>query len=493
MSLEVIISKSCRKVRVLCILLFLTLFTISIRESYCSVTGSIIEAVKRQRNRLKPYEERKPKLGCQDSISPYVKRQLYWYYKNLVAQKEINKIWNKGEKFSVDNITDDSIFLSEFLLPTSSDTLKFGKFLDSGKKEEINGTEKLYVDYSTPLLYNVSQLRQGLTGIVLDGMVGKQIKVEINDFGRILDRNETDIKSVDNSGTKSDFSHNSNYIWGTLVSPCDGQVQFNLALDNSTQYEENVSLYIVYCDSGGVRERYSKFGGRVTEFLNGRYGVRNFKENECVYKEMSHEKNNGYVFRKEKNSVNKNTIIDLKKRYNVNRGDVLMKIVEYYNPPIFEEDLTIIPIFMPCEGTIAWDKKQKHIFTKGERILEFRCHGETKIRQLISPGRGYTEFVNEEDKRIMGLIESIKSQGFPGGYLSNGDELELDSTNKLSTRTIPIGYLIGLMKLEVNYGKKYEKNIHKFDDEPILVKMPCIGKVEYPILKDNFMLRDEVS
>ncbi|KAH8738973.1 hypothetical protein FG386_003298 [Cryptosporidium ryanae] len=479
--------------RALYLLLFLAVIVVKIREFNCSFIENIMELVKEQRNRLKPYEERKPKLDCKDSVSPFKKRQLYWYYKNLVAQKELKKIWKESKEFSAENITDSDIFSSEFLLPTGSGIIKFGKFLDSNK-EVVKGTENLTLDYSTPLLYNSTQLKQRLSGLVLDGAIRKEKEIEIDEIGRVLDRNETGIRSSESRGGKSNTFDKGNYIWGTLVSPCDGQVQFNLILGYSFQYEENVSLYIIYCDSGGVRERYSKFRGKVTEFLNGRHRENCLGEGEydVCSKGVAGENRSGFSFRRERNSESRSALaIDLGKRYVVKRGDVLMKIIEYYNPPMFEEDLTIIPIFMPCEGTVAWDKKQKHIFTKGERILEFKCNDEDKIRQLISPGRGYTEFVDESDKGVMNLIEKIRSKGFSGGWLRN--EEGSDSEANPSAKTLPIGHLISLMKLEVKYGRQKDDNTScESGRELILIKMPCVGKIEYPLLRSNFILKDEV-
>ncbi|KAF7456935.1 hypothetical protein HWI79_2513 [Cryptosporidium felis] len=423
---KVALSRHFLPVSVLLLVAFLGLFS----KAKGSVVLKLIKAVKRQKEKFRPYEERSPKVSKQSGLSAFEKRQLYWYYKDFVGRREVNKIWKEADK----NITDEAILTGDSFLPIKSEFKKFGQFAPNSFR------------MITPAAYDRSMFGCIYRSNVIFNRGARALDLDC--LGKLSIDSETP-EGVLFGGKKRTLAgghpKEPDHVWGTIVSPCKGEIQYNSALEESLEYSKGTSQFIIYCDNGTVKERYSLFGGRVVEFLNGKleFGETNSLERP-----------------------------DLSRKFRVQKGSIVLRILELYQPPIYEEDLIAIPIFMPCVGKIAWEKRHKQIFVKGERVIEFICRGqgEIKTKHLISPSRGYTEPFEESE-----LAKEARS-----GILDKSSNIT----------EVHIGFPLGIMRLELRAVPVEQKSYQ--NQEEILIRMPCIGRLEYPSLRKSYVFRDEV-
>ncbi|KAJ1605042.1 putative signal peptide-containing protein [Cryptosporidium canis] len=402
----------------------------------CSVIIKALRSLKQQRERFKPFEERTPRVSKQSELSEFEKRQLYWYYKDFVGRREINKAWRDRSSSSV---TDEDIFAGKSFIPVVNGVSKFGQPVPgsmrsvtpasffgptetgpAGRSNVIfyRGDRMLRVDW----LGGLTSEGQGSTEAGLDGVVPLR---------RGLHGRE--------GALEQDF------VWASLVSPCDGEVQFNLELEQDLNFRENSSLFAIYCRNGDVKERYTSFGGRVVEFLNGKL---------------------------ETPARDSYPGPDLAQRFPVKKGELVLRILESYYPPIFESNLIAIPIFMPCTGRVAWGKQHRKLFVKGEQIVEFMCleGGRVTSKHLISPSRGYTESLAQRDSSSK--TPSLLDQGSDSNVITIGDPL-------------------GVMWLELSTASLSRERPSGASKET-LVRMPCRGRLEYPISEASFVLKSEI-
>lgn len=425
---------------------FLGVFLSLTENITCSVIMKLFGILKQQKEKFKPYEERTPKISKQSELSEFEKRQLYWYYKDFIGRKEINKIWKdeQNDKNKINNITNEEIFSSKSFIPIINRFSRIGEQIPKNLKN------------ITPKVLN-SQLEDGMIERSNIIFYRGDNKLKLDSFGRLNREDQKIIKPrMDNEIGVTSFkkrktlqSGNSlfenEYVWASLISPCDGELNFDMELENSLNFKKNRSLYIIYCLNGSVKERYSQFKGKVIEFLNGRLNLQNLVID---------------------------SKLDLSKKFSVKKGEVILRILENYFPPIFESNLIAIPIFMPCNGRIAWGKEHKKLFVKGEQIVEFICIERNKItaKHLISPSRGYTESFQQNSNNN---AQSFLDQSFNLSLIQTGDPL-------------------GIMWLELNTFALGEERLSS-SLKDTLVKMPCNGRLEYPISESSFVLKNEVS
>lgn len=421
----------------------------SLREELtCSIIVKTFRALKKQSEMFKPFEERSPRISRQSELSDFEKRQLYWYYQAFVGRREVNKIWKdqKMDGKSSRNVTDEGIFAGKSFIPLLNGYSRLGEpvtdSLQSTAPVSLSGrqTETGGLGSSNVVFYRGSNmLRVDWLGRLRKEDQGPENTSMSGGEGVVLSKRRAGFYGED-------------YVWASIVSPCDGEVQFNLELEAGLDFGENNSLYIVYCRNGDVRERYSPFRGRVVEFLNGRLDS----------------PGPGSDYR-----------LNLNQRFPVKKGEVILRILEKYCPPMFESNLVAIPIFMPCRGRVVWGKQHKKVFVKGEKIVEFICleQGQVASKHLISPSRGYTESFQHGDspEKAADLLD-----------------------RSFNYSVIQVGDPLGVMWLELNaaaFAKERSASslFSKGEERETLARMPCRGRLEYPISESNFVLRNEVS
>ncbi|KAK9173097.1 Uncharacterized protein cmbei_4003490 [Cryptosporidium meleagridis] len=404
------------------VIVFFGVFHSSTKEITCSVIMKFFRMIKEQKEKFKPYEERTPKISKQSELSEFEKRQLYWYYKDYIGIKEINKIWKI--KDNNNNITDEEIFFNKSFIPIINEFSRFGQPIPNNFKNNtpnsINNEFGIGILEKSNLIFYRGDNQFNLNNL---GKLEKEDKFNTN------------------------LKENSEYIWASLISPCDGEIQFNIELEKTLIFHENKSLYIIYCMNGNIKERYSQFKGKVIEFLNGRM-----------------------ILNKSDNIDSK---LDLKQKFLVRKGEVILRILENYYPPIFESNLIAIPLFMPCNGRAAWGKEHGKVFVKGEQIVEFICIEKEKIiiKHLISPSRGYTESLQQNNSDHKTTINFL-DQSFNSPIIQIADP-------------------IGVMWLEMSGINLVEEKLSSSSKE-ILIKMPCNGRIEYPISESSFVLKNEI-
>ncbi|OII72178.1 uncharacterized protein cubi_01511 [Cryptosporidium ubiquitum] len=431
---------------IMVLVVFLGVFFSLTEKLTCSVVMKLFGIIKRQKEKFKPYEERTPKISKQSELSEFEKRQLYWYYKDFIGRREVNKIWkdeHKG-KYESNDVTDEEIFSGKSFIPIRNGFSRLGKQIPNNLKNV------------TPAVFN-TQLGGGMiekSNVIFyrgDNMLNLDsfgnLKREDKNVNKTKIDTEVGIKSFKNRKTLQggNYIFENKYVWASIVSPCDGELQFDMELEESLNFRENRSLYIIYCINGSVRERYSRFKGRVIEFLNGRLNSEN---------------------------LSRNSKLDLNQKFSVRKGEIILRILENYYPPIFESDLIAIPIFMPCNGRVAWGKEHRKVFVKGEQIIEFICIENDKIiaKHLVSPSRGYTESLQQHKSGEK--TQSLLDQSFNSSLIQTGDPL-------------------GVMWLELNTialaGNRFSGLLKE-----TLIRMPCNGRLEYPISESSFVLKNEI-
>ncbi|KAH8581491.1 uncharacterized protein ELE39_000552 [Cryptosporidium sp. chipmunk genotype I] len=426
---------------VVLLIIFFVVFLSLTEELTCSVVMKFFKIVKQQKEKFKPYEERTPKISKQSELSEFEKKQLYWYYKDYIGIKEIKKAWKTKDRSG--NITDEEIFSGKSFIPVINEFSRFGQQISNNFKN------------ITPNTFN-TELGAGMLEKSNVVFYRGDNKLNLDNLGRLKKEDQSTIKDklkinlIEKSFNyrKSIMKEKSEYIWASLVSPCDGEIQFNIELEETLTFQENKSLYIIYCINGSVRERYSLFKGKVVEFLNGRL-----------------------IFKRCENIDSK---LNLSQRFSVKKGEVILRILENYYPPIFESNLIAIPLFMPCSGKAAWGKEHGKVFVKGEQIVEFICTEKDKIiaKHLISPSRGYTESLQQDE---------------------SGEEISRNFLDKsFNSSIVQAGNPIGVIWLELN-GITLSKDRFSSFSKETLIRMPCSGRLEYPISESSFVLKNEVS
>lgn len=421
-------------------------------ETSCSVIIKTFRALKKQSERFKPFEERSPRVSGESELSDFEKRQLYWYYKAFVGRREANKIWKdqRAEGPGRGNITDEEIFAGKSFIPLLNGLSRLGRPVPSSTRS------------AAPTSFSSRQAEAGVLGSSNVVFHRGDNALRVDWLGR-LRKEEQGPEKTDQNGSEGvvppkgragqhggDSFYGEDYVWASIVSPCNGEVQFNLELEAGPYFGGNNSLYIIYCENGDVRERYSSFKGKVVEFLNGRF-----------------------------DSPGPGPRLDLNQRFPVKKGELILRILENYCPPMFESNLIAIPIFMPCTGRTVWGKQHKRVFVKGEKIVEFICleRNEVTSKHLISPSRGYTESFQRDNssEQAAGFLD----QSFNSSVIQAGDPL-------------------GVMWLELNSAvlakeRSASSPFSKEQDRETLVRMPCSGRLEYPLSESSFALKNEVS
>ncbi|KAJ1608273.1 putative signal peptide-containing protein [Cryptosporidium canis] len=93
-------------------------------EVACSVIIKAWRSLRQQRERFRPFEERTPRVSRQSELSEFEKRQLYWYYKDFVGRREINKAWRDRPGSGV---TDEAIFAGKSFIPVVNGVSRLGQ------------------------------------------------------------------------------------------------------------------------------------------------------------------------------------------------------------------------------------------------------------------------------------------------------------------------------------------------------------------------------
>ncbi|OII77473.1 hypothetical protein cand_016330 [Cryptosporidium andersoni] len=424
------------KVKLVLELLIITLFSFRILHS-TGKPGILKSNIMKIKNKFRSYEDKILIPHKYESISPLDTEELQFLNESNVMRLSLARDLTRFQEKKRNNkgtIDHSEIEFYDSMFPTYSKNMRVGDSM-----EPFSSEASMYLWPKNP--YN----HQG-SNIVYSKM---SKPIQIDHFGYIISEFDNTINS--GKGIKeriyTKVSHSTS-IWGVFVSPCYGLITFSQIFSKSLKYDANTCLYRIFCKNSDIIERYSFANGIVTEFMN---------------RKLAHKEDG---------------MIDTSVNYNVSRGDIILRVLEDYNPPLYEEEIFEVPVAMPCSGYVLWAKKPKQVFMTGELIAEINCYSDinkTNSSQLIfASSRGYYDLLNLNytKYREYSNVTSLKSN-FNRSFL-------------------PVNSPFATLHLEYKYFiSKENKLIGYQNTDNIMIKMPCKGIIRFPTTRLDFVMENE--
>ncbi|KAL7067205.1 hypothetical protein ACR3K2_23060 [Cryptosporidium serpentis] len=425
-------------------LLIITFFGFKILHS-TGKSGFFKSNIIKLKNKFRSYEDKILIPHKYESVSPLDTGELQFLNESNVMRLSLARDLTKfleQERNNKSTIDPKEIEFYDSMFPTYSKNIRVGDSM-----EPFSSEASMYLWPKNP--YN----HQG-SNIVYSKM---SKPIQIDQLGYIISGLDNTISS--DKGIKERIykkvSHSAS-IWGVLVSPCYGLITFSQIFSKSFKYDANTCLYRIFCKDSDIIERYSFANGIVTEFMN---------------RKLAHKEDG---------------MIDTNVNYNISRGEIILRVLEDYNPPLYEEEMFEVPVAMPCNGYVLWMKKPKQVFITGELIAEINCYSDinkTNSNQLIfASSRGYYDLLNLNDTKSSSVFKKYREYSNVTSLKSN-----------FNRSFLPVNSPFANLHLEYKYSfiSKKNKLIGYQNTDNIMIKMPCKGIIKFPITRLDFVMENE--